>query len=244
MAYIASATPFNSGTGAVTSFTLTCPTGTVASSTVYIFAHTATSTAAGHTATGFTAVGLNGQTISTSSKHTILEATGHTAGDVITVNCPASGISAGIMEVYDSTTTRDGIGTVATSGSPASETVPALTTTQATELVLCFSVGLFTAARTVSSVTPANTGATRDTLGAGGNTRWFAIEASDQVVPSAGTSGNVTVLHSGTLTGFTGMLISHKLAPPVGTITANATAGQTLGGTVVGTAFTGWGVPL
>lgn len=219
MAYRASATQYN-GTAAVTSFTLTCPTGTVATDTIYIFAHTATSTAAAHTATGFTAVGLIGQTISTSSKHTILEATGHVAGDVITVNCPASGISGGMLEVYDNTTVRDVTGTVATSGGTASETVPGLTTTQANELVLCFSVALQTASRTVNSVSP---GTIRDNLSSGGGVRFFAAEVSDQVVAVAGASGNVTVVHSGTLTGFTGILISHKAAsaPPAG--------------------FTGWG---
>lgn len=202
---------YSSGSTAVTSFQVTVPAGVVSTDTLYIICGTATNSGTAHTAPGATAdPNLNGVSLGTSGKATLLELTGLAAGAQFFVTNNASGLSGALMVAYDNTTTRDAWGTAAATGTAQTSVAPTLNTTEANELTISVAVFLDNAANSISSV---STGTIRASSTAGGNIRWWGFAFSDRTVASVGASGTVTwTANAGSQLGSTSTQITHKAA--------------------------------
>lgn len=212
MAYRDKAT-YDSLTVAVTTFNITVPAGVPSTDTIWLLCATAATGGAGHTATGFTAVGLNGDTLGTSGKATILRGTGKVGGDVIAVATPASGLTGCLLIAKTNATTQDVVGAAAASATVQTTVAPTLNTTEANEEVDNFAVGLKSTALTTSSV---SAGTLRAIHASGGNTRFFAFGYSDRIIAVVGASGTLTTTFSaGTLLGSRSVQIAEKAVAAV-----------------------------
>lgn len=204
------------GTGNASSFNGTVPAGVTSSCTGYALVWvtnaglrtwTVTSTGATPTVTVLDNVNASAQAIA----YALLKITGVSAGDTLTFSWDIStGKAGGQMAFHDTTVTLDVVGTAATTGTSATETVPGVTSSEANEYVFTMAAGVGSASRTVSSVSGATSRATGTS---GGTNRFWASCYADEVVATSGSSsGTTTVNFSGTLLAFLGYQVSLKAA--------------------------------